>query len=233
MVEGGMSCVKYLVFFFNLLFFIFGALLIGLGAYVQIELHKYLDFFEIGSVNGPAIVLMVFGGITLIVAFFGCCGAYKEHYCMTMTFAALITIILICELGGGIAAFVLKGKVDDFVTKGMQESMEKYNTSDGVKIAWDSAQKEFKCCGVNSSADWEANKLPIPASCTCNDKKDCKDGTVGQPYPEPCLSKLKDFAEENIAIIAGAGVGLAVVEMLGIIFACCLARSVKREHEYV
>ena len=67
------------------LFQLFGGLLIGLGAYVAIELHKYLDFFEVGVVNGPAIVLIVFGGITLIVAFFGCCGAYKENHCMIMT----------------------------------------------------------------------------------------------------------------------------------------------------
>ena len=67
------------------MFQVFGGLLIGLGAYVAIELHKYLDFFEVGVVNGPAIVLIVFGGITLIVAFFGCCGAYEENHCMIMT----------------------------------------------------------------------------------------------------------------------------------------------------
>ena len=76
------------------MFQLFGGLLIGLGAYVAIELHKYLDFFEVGVVNGPAIVLIVFGGITLIVAFFGCCGAYKENHCMIMTVSRPIADIV-------------------------------------------------------------------------------------------------------------------------------------------
>jgi len=63
---------------------LFGAALVGLGIYVQVQLKDYLDFFS-SDVNGPAILLIVVGTITFVVAFFGCCGAFKENYCMVMT----------------------------------------------------------------------------------------------------------------------------------------------------
>lgn len=58
--------------------------MLGVGIYVQIELKQYLDFFA-SPINAPAVLLIVVGSITLIVGFFGCCGAVKEHYCMTIT----------------------------------------------------------------------------------------------------------------------------------------------------
>jgi hypothetical protein len=36
--------------------------------------------------------------IIFIVAFFGCCGAWRESSCMVYTYAALLTIILIGKL---------------------------------------------------------------------------------------------------------------------------------------
>jgi len=228
-----MKCVKYSVFLFNLLFLVFGALLIGLGVYVQAELNQYLDFFEAGVANGPAVVLITFGAITFVVAFFGCCGAIKENHCMTITFAALIGLILICEFGGGIAAYVLKGDVNELVSDGMKDSMKRYHTSTGVAKTWDTIQKDLHCCGTNSPTDWIKLLQKIPASCTCERKEDCPGGLTGTPFTEGCLPKFKDFVASNIGIIAGAGVGLAVVEIIGMLLACCLAKEVRSRNQYV
>ena len=58
--------------------------LIIAGAVVQSELSTYFDFFG-GSVSAAAILLIVVGVVIFVIGFFGCCGAYKENYCMTMT----------------------------------------------------------------------------------------------------------------------------------------------------
>jgi CD63 antigen len=36
---------------------------------------------------------------------------FKENYCMTLTFAILLGIIFLMEIGAGIAAYHLKGQV--------------------------------------------------------------------------------------------------------------------------
>jgi CD63 antigen len=62
--------------------------LIAVGAYVQIALKDYFDLIE-GSFSSAAALLIAVGVIIFFIAFFGCCGAYKENR----------TCVLIVSLG--------------------------------------------------------------------------------------------------------------------------------------
>nr|CAD7401696.1 unnamed protein product [Timema cristinae] len=91
MVSGGMSCVKYLLFVFNLVFVtvnisrqISGLALLVIGAIIQDVYSDYTDFLHGKFFAGP-ILLIVVGIIVFVVAFFGCCGAVKENHCMIIT----------------------------------------------------------------------------------------------------------------------------------------------------
>lgn len=215
-----MTCVKYLLFGFNLLFFIFGLALLGVGIYVQIELKQYLDFFA-SPINAPAVLLIVVGSITLIVGFFGCCGAVKEHYCMTITFSVLIGLLLIIEIAAGITGYVLRADVNDLVNTGLTQTIGQYNDSEhgGVTKAWDNLQMKLECCGVTNSSDYTKAGKEVPPSC-------------GSFESTGCLKKLEDTLAANILYVAGVAIGLAVVQLIGIVFACCLGRAIKREHSY-
>ena len=68
------SMLKYIVFLCNFVFFLTGCAVLGIGIYVQLTMKDYYDFLE-EKYLGSAIILMVVGGVILIVAFFGCCGA--------------------------------------------------------------------------------------------------------------------------------------------------------------
>uniref|UniRef100_A0A8C0GJD6 CD63 antigen n=1 Tax=Chelonoidis abingdonii TaxID=106734 RepID=A0A8C0GJD6_CHEAB len=83
-LEGGMKCVKFLVFFFNFLFWLCGVALIVIGILVQIDLNKTLVMSS-ASASGAPIVIIVVGVVIFFVSFFGCCGASKENYCMSAT----------------------------------------------------------------------------------------------------------------------------------------------------
>jgi len=99
MVHGGMSIVKYLLFAFNLIFVIFGILLVYSGIKTAITLHDYKLIINDGP-STSAIVLVVIGVIIFFIAFLGCCGAIKENYCMLCSFGGVILVILIVELIG-------------------------------------------------------------------------------------------------------------------------------------
>eukprot|EP00914_Ancora_sagittata_P019615 GHVO01039114.1.p1 GENE.GHVO01039114.1~~GHVO01039114.1.p1 ORF type:complete len:265 (-),score=24.99 GHVO01039114.1:41-754(-) len=237
MVEGGMKCVKYLLFAFNLIFFLAGLGLIIAGALVQTKFNEYFDFFG-GQFSAAAILLIVVGSIIFIIGFFGCCGAYKENYCMVMTFAVLLALIFILEIAAGITAYVLRDKVDGFVKDSLDTALLKYDTDHPAVVeAWDKAQVEFQCCGVNNYTDWSGQGTigvnQVPVSC-CLEGTDCatnpKPNTV---YSDGCMEKFTSWIEENIFIIGGVGIGLAFVQLLGIILAVCLGRSIKKEYEVV
>lgn len=72
------SCTKYLIFFLNFLFWLFGGLLIGIGLYSGLDkfaatgLIKLDTYYDI--ILNISIVMVLAGGIVFIVSFCGCLG---------------------------------------------------------------------------------------------------------------------------------------------------------------
>uniref|UniRef100_A0A8C7SU74 Cd63 antigen n=1 Tax=Oncorhynchus mykiss TaxID=8022 RepID=A0A8C7SU74_ONCMY len=97
-VEGRMKCVKYLLFFFNFIFWLCGLALVVLGVLVQVALHSTVVINNVSASSAP-LVLIVVGVIVFFIAFFGCCGAWKESYCMVTMFSILLGLIIITEIG--------------------------------------------------------------------------------------------------------------------------------------
>uniref|UniRef100_A0A8C6YNT5 CD63 molecule n=1 Tax=Nothoprocta perdicaria TaxID=30464 RepID=A0A8C6YNT5_NOTPE len=83
-MEGGMKCVKFLVFVFNFIFWVCGVALIAIGLYAQVALNKALVVTSASASSTP-IAIVVVGVIIFFISFFGCCGAWKESYCMVTT----------------------------------------------------------------------------------------------------------------------------------------------------
>lgn len=218
-----MKCIKFLLFGFNLIFVLAAIGLIAVGAYVQIKLKDYFELIE-GSFSSAAALCIAVGVIIFFIAVFGCCGAFKENYCCTMIFAVLLFIIFVLEIAAGIAGFVLRGKVEHYVEDYMDKTL-----ANNDKV-WDTVQKDFKCCGVRNYTDWtRANKTGIPVSC-------CKVAGCKPPdgiYKDGCLTKFTTWLEDKIYIVGAVGIALAFIQIVGILFACCLARAIKKEYEVV
>lgn len=238
MVEGGMKCVKYLLFIFNLIFVIAAIALIGVGAYVQIKLTDYYDFFG-NEYTGPGILLICVGALIFIIAFFGCMGALKENYCLTMSFAILLAIVFILMIAGGIAAYVLRNEVEDKATAILLKAEDNYKKDAGVKDTWDKLQEEFTCCGVKNATEWVTKNLTTkyPQSC-CVDKTPAKCPAnspiaLSNIIPTGCEEAFVSWVKDKVAIIGGVGIGLAFIMIVGVLFACCLARAIRKEYEVV
>lgn len=241
MVEGGMKCVKILLLVFNLLFVIAGAGLIGAGAAVQL---KFKDYFALlgGQFSSAAALLIAVGVIIFFIALFGCIGAWKENHCCVMIYAVLLVIIFILEISAGIAGYVYHGEVETEVKKMMTETQAEYTKSAGDKAkVWDTIQKEFKCCGVSNYTEWKpqfqnSTTQVVPKSC-CKPASNCTgsqaDINADKIYTEGCLTKFETFVKDNVFIIGGVGIGLAFVQIIGILFAFCLARALRKEYEVV
>uniref|UniRef100_A0A3B4BK26 Tetraspanin n=1 Tax=Periophthalmus magnuspinnatus TaxID=409849 RepID=A0A3B4BK26_9GOBI len=178
-VEGGLKLVKYLVFFFNFIFWLCGLALIVIGVLVQISLHNTLMIKD-ASGSGAPILLIALGVIVFLISFFGCCGAWKENFCM-------ITML--------------------------------------------------KCCGVNSSADWrgfspEGNT--VPDSCCITVTQGCGEGTMSDAskvYQKGCQEAVEAILQENVKWIIVAALVIAVLQILGVVFACLLMRGIRSGYE--
>ncbi|KAI5635454.1 tetraspanin family domain-containing protein [Phthorimaea operculella] len=78
-MEGcGMSCIKYLLVLFNGLFMIFGIVIIA-AACVDMGMIKGFAGMEEGvSGHETDAVLIAIGVLIIVIAAFGCFGAWKE-----------------------------------------------------------------------------------------------------------------------------------------------------------
>ncbi|XP_019880218.1 CD63 antigen-like [Aethina tumida] len=231
-----LSLIKYLLFLFNLVFAISGVGLIVAGSLVLADVGEYSHFME-GKVLAPPVVLIVAGCIVFLVASLGCYGAIRESYYMLMAFALCLLIIFVIELAVGIAAAVYKSQFHTGIKDLMSKSMDNYEVSKSDRIAWDNLQSKLECCGVDGPNDWPKDKRPL--SC-CHAPREgaepptavhCRNALAGDDflYSYGCFDELQMKADKASKVLIGVGIGIAFIEIIGIILACWLASAVKNK----
>lgn len=209
-----------------------GAALVVVGALTYTEQTKYVEFFDLGKYQGPPIAMMVFGSVMFVIAFMGCCGALRESNCMMMTYSLLLFVVLVIEIGVAVAMIYYRDDFQTLVKEGFTKSIAKYKQEDKAAIeAWDTLQQNIKCCGVDSYSDWASLQpisVSVPDSCCIKKQQNCAREAALMPEPiakqiiyvEGCVEKVLDKLKTESIIYAS--MILAAVELIGIIFACCL-----------
>lgn len=235
---GGMSCVKALLFGFNLLFAITGLILLIVGIKMEMDASPYVDVTDSRLYTSAPVVLIIVSIIVFVVAFFGCCGAVKENHCMIVTFSAFLIIIIIAEVAVGIAGYVKRNDLEASITADLEDRITHYETDPNVKKTFDIFQTDLSCCGINGPDDWAKSNQTIPASC-CSGQV-ITGGTVAECttasttlHKQGCLTELVEFFRSKAMVLGGVGLGIAFVQLLGVTFACCLARSIRSQYETV
>lgn len=203
---SSLKLLKYVLFLFNLLFWVCGCCILGFGIYLLVHntfgvlFHK-LPFLTLGN------VLVIVGSIIMVVAFLGCMGSIKENKCLLMSFFVLLLIILLTEVILAILLFVYEQKLNDYVNEGLTDSINRYHSDNSTKMAWDSIQSFLHCCGINHTSNWRGG---LPASCP-------KD-----PEVQGCHVKAREWFHSNFLYIGIITICVCVIQVLGMSFALTL-----------
>ncbi|XP_070785301.1 tetraspanin-8-like [Enoplosus armatus] len=215
------KCIKYLLFFFNLLFWISGCIILGVSIYLKVS----KDGNVITNESLPGIDLMIaIGVIIMVLGFLGCCGAIRENRCMLLLFFISLLVIFILLLAAGILGAVGEKKVKDWVKERLERFTPLSKQPDNVKQDLEKLQRELKCCGlVNGPSDWEK----VPDSCRCNTTvSDCKSSAV---YTTPCSSQIIRLMEKNMEVVLGIAFAIAILLIFGMVFAMILYCQIGRK----
>ncbi|EFA09730.1 leukocyte surface antigen CD53-like [Tribolium castaneum] len=225
------TVVKYLVFFFNLVFAIAGAGLLALGILLKLKNNDIQNFIpDKYHLSLPPVLLIIIGSIIFVTAFFGCCGAIRESTCMLTTFAIILLTLLIIQIAIGAYAFLQVGDTADMkasVTQMVEKSFNQYNTSKSAQAEFDFLQNFLHCCGVESVYDWKWEGGKLPMSC-CNNNKNCTIGSTNA-YKDGCGIKAYQWFKNGLDLLGILAVAIASIEIIGAIFALCLSSSIKNQ----
>ncbi|XP_039296447.1 CD63 antigen-like [Nilaparvata lugens] len=155
------------------------------------------------------IATFVFGSLIIILAVFGFACTGRAH-CLVLYSSCLI-IIMLLEILLALHIYVnyaednMSIKYQDIFKKVFKDSIDKYSDDEESWKFVDMVQRDYGCCGVNSSADWYKTPLRmVPASCCEYDCTFTDDNVFSKGCPEKLETTIKDTEKKCYALTSMA-----------------------------
>nr|XP_048679453.1 tetraspanin-11 isoform X5 [Caretta caretta] len=213
--------LKYLLFVFNFFFWVGGAAVMAVGIWTLVEKSDYLNILASSTFAVSACILIFAGGLVMITGFLGFCAIIREQRSCLSALSQVLKQHLTRTLTEN---YALPGKTH-------------------ITHSVDRLQQEFKCCGSNSSDDWqhsiyilsvESSGRVVPDSC-------CKTVTFKcgkRDHPSNiykveggCITKLEQFLADHLLIMGAVGIGVACLQLLGAGLTTCFIYILYMEEE--
>ncbi|CAL8324357.1 unnamed protein product [Lota lota] len=210
--------IKYLLFFFNFLFWVSGCIILGVSIYLKVT----KDGNKITNEGLPGIDLLIaVGVIIMLLGFLGCCGAIRENRCLLLLFFISLLLIFILLLAAGIVGAVDKKKVNDWAKERLADLVPLQQQTAEIQTDVQKLERELKCCGlVKGPEDWGSG---VPSSCHCNDTmQPCQTIASQLVYSTPCSTFIVAVLENNMEVVLGVAFAIAILLIFGMAFAMTL-----------
>lgn len=175
-------CSKYCLFVFNVVFFLGGGTVLGIGLWMVLDTQAIHTLVRVagaiagddGSYTGqlqyelsPGVlqqagyILIAAGGAAVLFSFLGCCGAIKESQCCLSLFAICLMVCLGLEVAVGIYAGVAKSSFEQNARNVMLKSLtNEYanGSSNAITWGWNRMMIDLECCGVIDFQDFKSTR---------------------------------------------------------------------------
>ncbi|RDD47510.1 Tetraspanin-5 [Trichoplax sp. H2] len=244
-------CVKYTLFFFNIIFWLIGCFIVGVSIYARTE-KGFQDGFA-SLAYDPVMILLVVGVVIFILGFSGCVGALRENTCLLRFFGIFLGLILLAEGTVAVLIFVYQAQVKAFVEDQLRGAIKKYRDDVDLQNLIDFIQRQFRCCGVVGYKDWDANiyfnctksnpsreACGVPFSCCRNStintqcgydvrSQGASNSVIDRIYTTGCVDNVVAFLKDNLYVVAGVAIGIGVTQLLAIMCSFRLINDIQRQ----
>ncbi|XP_028667344.1 tetraspanin-33 isoform X3 [Erpetoichthys calabaricus] len=236
--------LKYLLFIFNMIFWVIAMIMISIGVYARVT--KHVEAAMACLAVDPAILLMIIGIVMFMITFCGCVGSLRENIC------------LLQMLASGVLGFVFSDKAREKVSEIINNAIVHYRDDLDLQNLIDYGQQEFGCCGGISYKDWSQNiyfncsaenpsreRCSVPFSCCLHSTDEavintmCGQGMQDLDYVKAgvfihtngCIDKLVNWIHGNLFLLGGIALGLAIPQLVGILLSQILINQIKDQIE--
>ncbi|XP_077084814.1 CD81 molecule a [Siphateles boraxobius] len=234
-VEGCTKCIKYMLFFFNFIFWLAGCVILGVSLWLRHDnkTSSLLDLRFEGTEPPTTFyvsvyILIAVGAVMMFVGFLGCYGAIQESQCLLGTFFACLVILFACEVAAGIVGFMNKDKIskelitfyDNVYDKGNSIPIGQNEQQQAAATALKVFHETLNCCGKGTS--WVNLGVLLTDICPGQLKVTAVN----------CHSKIKELFSEKIYLIGIAALVVAVIMIFEMIFSMVLCCGIRNSPVY-
>ena len=136
------------------------------------------------------------------------------------------------EIAIGIVVFVRINEEgwEQTLTDTIKTKFDLYaNTSDSVlRDAVNNLQRDLECCGDGGPTDWQDRGVDKPPpGCCINPDPPCTSFEPHQVFQDGCMGRLMQLLEDSIIVLAILAIAVGVIQIIGVVFALCLASSIR------
>uniref|UniRef100_A0A673JTV7 Tetraspanin-9 n=1 Tax=Sinocyclocheilus rhinocerous TaxID=307959 RepID=A0A673JTV7_9TELE len=232
MARGCLCCVKYMMFLFNLLFWLSGCGLLGVGIWLSVSQGSFATFSPSFPSLSAANLVITLGSVVMVTGFLGCLGAIKENKCLLLSFFIVLLIILLAELILLILFFVYTDKVSENAKQDLKDGLSLYNTDNniGLRNAWNIIQAEWQCCGVTGHTDWHdaLQEKTVPDRCCQEHYRECGRNATNVFWSQGCYEKVEEWLNDNKHLLGTIAMCVLVLQLLGMAFSMTLYQQIHR-----
>ncbi|XP_053943286.1 tetraspanin-18-like isoform X6 [Cuculus canorus] len=218
---GVLSCMKYLMFIFNMLVF---------------------DIVAAKPVLSASAYLLLAVGIALaLLGFLGCCGALRRSRPLLLAFFILVSLVFVTQLVGAVLFLVHWKQIQPELF--LSELRRNYHGDDGAEVfstAWNTLMVTFSCCGVLGPEDFGNGSrfqelhpgTPWPQACCARDGllqvgellgwEQCRERTPGYIHEQGCFSTFGRTLQKYISVPGTCSLAVLGIEIFAMFFAFCL-----------
>uniref|UniRef100_A0A8B9BIC4 Tetraspanin 5 n=1 Tax=Anser brachyrhynchus TaxID=132585 RepID=A0A8B9BIC4_9AVES len=229
-----------------------GIAFLGIGLWAWNEKGVLSNISSITDLGGfdPVWLFLVVGGVMFILGFAGCIGALRENTFLLKFFSVFLGIIFFLELTAGVLAFVFKDWIKDQLYFFINNNIRAYRDDIDLQNLIDFTQEYWQCCGAFGADDWNLNiyfnctdsnasreRCGVPFSCCTKDPAEdvintqCGYDARQKPevdqqiviYTKGCVPQFEKWLQDNLTIVAGIFIGIALLQLYCIGLLTCHA----------
>ncbi|XP_025908984.1 tetraspanin-18-like [Nothoprocta perdicaria] len=239
---GVLSCVKYLMFIFNVLVFAGGMCLAGVGAWVAADPAGFQDIVATKAVLRAGAYLLLAVGIALaLLGFLGCCGALRRSRPLLLAFFILVSLVFVTQLVGAVLFLVHWKEISPELF--LAELRRNYCGDEGAEVfstAWNTLMITFSCCGVSGPEDFGNSSRfqelqpgsPWPRACCTRHGllqagellgwERCRQRRPGYVHEQGCFSAIGGTLQKYTSVPGATSLAVLAIEIFAMFFAFCL-----------
>ncbi|KAK2919667.1 CD81 molecule a [Channa argus] len=237
-VEGCTKCIKYMLFFFNFIFWLAGCVILGVALWLRHDPQtSNLLELEFDGAQAPSTfyisvhILIAVGAVMMVVGFLGCYGAIQESQCLLGTFFACLVILFACEVAAGIWGFMHKDTVssemvkyyDSVYDKAVGQSLTDREKTKAAATVLKVFHETLNCCGKGHGTavfTFIMDTLSITDLCPSS-------GTTTN-----CHERINILFSDKIYLIGIAALVVAVIMIFEMIFSMVLCCGIRNSPVY-